>query len=64
MEKQPSSVIRKFLPVKKGSLVQRHFDSIAKKYDFMNTLLSFGLHYLWKRTAVKMMNLTPGKQGD
>jgi demethylmenaquinone methyltransferase/2-methoxy-6-polyprenyl-1,4-benzoquinol methylase len=46
----------------KGNLVQRHFDSIAKKYDFMNTLLSFGLHYLWKRTAVKMMNLTPGKQ--
>ncbi len=46
----------------KGSLVQRHFDSIASKYDFMNTLLSFGLHYLWKRAAVKMMNLTSGKR--
>jgi len=46
----------------KGNLVQRHFDSIATKYDFMNTLLSFGLHYLWKRAAVKMMNLTPGKR--
>jgi demethylmenaquinone methyltransferase / 2-methoxy-6-polyprenyl-1,4-benzoquinol methylase len=46
----------------KGNLVQRHFDSIATKYDFMNTLLSFGLHYLWKRTAVKMMNLSPGKK--
>jgi demethylmenaquinone methyltransferase/2-methoxy-6-polyprenyl-1,4-benzoquinol methylase len=46
----------------KGNLVQRHFDSIATKYDFMNTLLSFGLHYLWKRSAVKMMNLTPGKR--
>jgi len=46
----------------KGSMVQRHFDSIASKYDFMNTLLSFGLHYLWKRAAVKMMNLTPGKR--
>jgi len=44
----------------KVRLVQRHFDSIAAKYDFMNTLLSFGLHYLWKRAAVKMMKLQPG----
>ena len=51
------------VPVKeKATLVQRHFDSIAAKYDFMNTLLSFGLHYLWKRAAVKMMNLQPGSR--
>ena len=49
------------VPVKeKVRLVQRHFDSIAAKYDIMNTLLSFGLHYLWKRAAVKMMKLQPG----
>lgn len=53
---------QKVLAREKGNLVQRHFDSIATKYDFMNTLLSFGLHYLWKRSAVKMMNLTPGKR--
>jgi len=46
----------------KVKLVQKHFDSIARKYDFMNTLLSFGLHYLWKRTAVKMLGLIPGSQ--
>ena len=46
----------------KAHLVQRHFDSIAAKYDFMNTLLSFGLHYLWKRAAVKMMKLQPGSR--
>ena len=46
----------------KANLVQRHFDSIAAKYDFMNTLLSFGLHYLWKRAAVKMMKLQPGSR--
>ena len=46
----------------KGKLVQKHFDSIARKYDFMNTLLSFGLHYLWKRTAVKMMGLKQGSK--
>ncbi|MCX5896223.1 MAG: bifunctional demethylmenaquinone methyltransferase/2-methoxy-6-polyprenyl-1,4-benzoquinol methylase UbiE [Proteobacteria bacterium] len=44
----------------KVKLVQRHFDSIAAKYDFMNSLLSFGLHYLWKRTAIKMLGLKPG----
>jgi demethylmenaquinone methyltransferase/2-methoxy-6-polyprenyl-1,4-benzoquinol methylase len=46
----------------KVKLVHKHFDSIARKYDFMNTLLSFGLHYLWKRTAVKMMGLQKGSR--
>jgi demethylmenaquinone methyltransferase / 2-methoxy-6-polyprenyl-1,4-benzoquinol methylase len=45
----------------KTQWVLRHFNSVADWYDFMNTLLSFGIHYLWKRTAVNMMNL---KKGD
>jgi demethylmenaquinone methyltransferase/2-methoxy-6-polyprenyl-1,4-benzoquinol methylase len=44
----------------KGKFVLRHFNSIARKYDFMNTLLSFGLHYLWKKWAVKSVQLKPG----
>ncbi len=44
----------------KVAWVRRHFDSIATKYDLMNTLLSFGIHYLWKRTAVQRMGLSPG----
>jgi demethylmenaquinone methyltransferase / 2-methoxy-6-polyprenyl-1,4-benzoquinol methylase len=44
----------------KGKLVHQHFDTVAQKYDLMNTLLSFGLHHLWKRTAVRMMALKPG----
>ena len=44
----------------KAHWVMGHFNSIASKYDLMNTLLSFGIHYLWKRTALKMMALTPG----
>jgi demethylmenaquinone methyltransferase/2-methoxy-6-polyprenyl-1,4-benzoquinol methylase len=40
--------------------VLRHFNSVARYYDFMNTLLSFGIHHLWKKTAVKMMRLMPG----
>ena len=40
--------------------VRRHFNSIATKYDLMNTLLSFGLHYLWKSWAVAALRLNPG----
>ncbi len=40
--------------------VRRHFDSVAKKYDSMNTLLSLGIHYQWKRMAVGMMGLKSG----
>jgi len=37
-----------------------HFETVARRYDFMNTLLSFGIHYLWKRTAVQMIQIKPG----
>ena len=44
----------------KRKLVDDHFDSIASKYDWMNTVLSFGLHYLWKRVAVRMSGIKAG----
>jgi len=44
----------------KTDRVIQHFNSVAKNYDFMNSLLSFGIHHLWKRTAVRMMELAPG----
>jgi demethylmenaquinone methyltransferase/2-methoxy-6-polyprenyl-1,4-benzoquinol methylase len=44
----------------KVNWVRRHFNVVAEKYDFMNTLLSFGIHHLWKRTAVKMLGLNKG----
>jgi demethylmenaquinone methyltransferase/2-methoxy-6-polyprenyl-1,4-benzoquinol methylase len=40
--------------------VLRHFNTVAGKYDLMNTLLSLGIHHVWKRTAVKMLGLRPG----
>jgi demethylmenaquinone methyltransferase/2-methoxy-6-polyprenyl-1,4-benzoquinol methylase len=40
--------------------VRRHFNTVARKYDFMNSLLSFGTHHIWKRIAVKMMRLEEG----
>ena len=45
---------------KKAHRVLQHFNTVARKYDLMNTLLSFGIHHLWKRTAVKTMTLKPG----
>lgn len=41
--------------------VRDHFDAVARKYDMMNTLLSFGIHYLWKRTAIRMLGLRQGE---
>ena len=46
----------------KTGRVLNHFNSIAKHYDFMNTLLSFGIHHIWKRQAVGMINLAPGNR--
>jgi demethylmenaquinone methyltransferase/2-methoxy-6-polyprenyl-1,4-benzoquinol methylase len=44
----------------KTDRVIQHFNSVARNYDFMNTLLSFGIHYAWKRSAVRMLKLSPG----
>ncbi|MFZ2447697.1 MAG: bifunctional demethylmenaquinone methyltransferase/2-methoxy-6-polyprenyl-1,4-benzoquinol methylase UbiE [Syntrophobacteraceae bacterium] len=44
----------------KEEWVRRHFNSVARKYDSMNTLLSLGIHYQWKRMAVRMMGLREG----
>ncbi len=44
---------------RKADRVLQHFDSVAQHYDFMNTLLSFGIHHLWKRSAIQMLNLAP-----
>ncbi len=44
----------------KVSWVRNHFDTIAQKYDMMNTLLSFGIHYLWKKNALQQLELQEG----
>ena len=36
------------------------FAAIARRYDLLNDLLSFGLHRLWKRRVVRLAGAGPG----
>ena len=36
------------------------FARIARRYDFLNDLQSFGLHRSWKRRVVELARVTPG----
>ncbi len=42
--------------MEKGIFVKNIFSSIANKYDLMNTLMSFGIHHLWKSELIKEIN--------
>lgn len=44
----------------KASRVRAVFDSVARKYDLMNDLMSLGLHRLWKAYAVAVAAPKPG----
>jgi len=46
----------------KADRVLKHFDAVAGKYDFMNSLLSLWIHHIWKRKAVGMLGLLPGER--
>ena len=47
----------------KGKQVGEMFDAIAPSYDFMNTMMTGGLHIRWRNKALKMAAamLPPGK---
>ena len=41
--------------------VKNIFNKISHKYDFLNNLLSFGLHWLWKRKLVNLLEPLNGE---
>ena len=40
--------------------VRQMFSSIATRYDVTNEVLSFGIHRLWRRTAIRLSGAKPG----
>ncbi|MDF1677895.1 MAG: bifunctional demethylmenaquinone methyltransferase/2-methoxy-6-polyprenyl-1,4-benzoquinol methylase UbiE [Legionellaceae bacterium] len=46
----------------KAAKVGEVFDSVAKRYDLMNDLMSLGIHRLWKRLALTKSLVRPGHQ--
>ncbi len=47
--------MQQYLQNKKG-LVQDVFDQVFDQYDLMNDFMSFGIHRLWKKNLLNMMN--------
>lgn len=45
----------------KEQFVHEVFESIAPKYDRMNTLLSFRRHKIWRKFTMKKMNVQPNQ---
>ena len=41
--------------------VKNIFNKISYKYDFLNNLLSFGLHRVWKRKLVNLLEPSNGE---
>lgn len=52
--------VRELAEEEKADAVRLHFDRVAPKYDFMNSLLSFGIQHAWKRAAVRMLGVGMG----
>jgi len=43
----------------KRQRVQRVFSSIARRYDLINTLMTFGLHHRWRRASIYLAGGMP-----
>ena len=47
--------MQQYLQNKKG-LVENVFDQVYDRYDLMNDFMSLGIHRLWKKNLINMMN--------
>ena len=46
----------------KPTFVRGLFNRIAGRYDLLNNVISFGMHWGWKRKAVDCLQLVPNSQ--
>ena len=53
--------MEQYLQNKKG-LVENVFNKVYDQYDLMNDLMSLGIHRLWKKNLLNMMNPSPNKK--
>ena len=53
--------MQQYLQNKKG-LVQNVFDQVYDQYDLMNDLMSLGIHRLWKKNLLNLMNPAPNQR--
>jgi demethylmenaquinone methyltransferase / 2-methoxy-6-polyprenyl-1,4-benzoquinol methylase len=49
-------------PRERERLVRDVFRRVARRYDLMNDLMSFGIHRLWKRSLAFAVNAGPGQR--
>ncbi len=47
---------------RKADMVEKVFSDVAQYYDKMNDVMSFGIHRIWKKTTIYLMDLKPGMQ--
>tara|TARA_B100001027_G_C16237789_1_gene317845 strand:+ start:532 stop:1236 length:705 start_codon:yes stop_codon:yes gene_type:complete len=52
--------MQQYLQNREG-LVQDVFNQVFDKYDLMNDFMSFGIHRLWKRNLINLMNPSKNK---
>ena len=50
--------MQQYLQNKKG-LVENVFNQVYDRYDLMNDFMSLGIHRLWKKNLLNMMNPSP-----
>ena len=53
--------MQQYLQNKKG-LVQNVFDDVYDKYDLMNDFMSLGIHRIWKKDLIALMNPSTNKK--
>ena len=46
----------------KDGLVKNVFNKVYDKYDLMNDFMSLGIHRIWKKDLIQLMNPSKGKK--